>query len=212
MSLARPARALRPLENGLQSIQPMVASGHLGQGAQSFAVGSRRRGLHYRRLRRSSASRRFGRKRGIKENALGRSRGGFSTKVHALVDTQGRPLHVELTPGQQHDCTVAKEIIAVHAQGKAVIADTAYDSDDIIAQVRAQQMKPVICPHPRRKTRPRLDRKNYRKRYRVEVFFHDIKRFRAIATRFEKRALHYLSVVQLVSALVWLPQPEAAAS
>jgi transposase len=143
---------------------------------------------------------------------LGRSRGGFSTKVHALVDTQGRPLHVELTPGQQHDCTVAKEIVAAHARGKALIADTAYDSDEIIAQVRAQQMKPVICPHPRRNKKPRLDRKKYRKRYRVEIFFHDIKRFRAVATRFEKRAIHYLSVVQLVSALLWLPPQEAVAS
>lgn len=93
-----------------------------------------------------------------------------------------------------------------------LIADTAYDSDEIIAQVRAQQMKPVICPHPRRNMRPRLDRKEYRKRYRVEVFFHEIKRFRAIATRFEKRAVHYLSVVQLVSALLWLPPPDAVVS
>ena len=73
-------------------------------------------------------------------------------------------------------------------------------------------MKAVICPHPRRKRKPRIDRKTYRKRYRVEVFFHDIKRFRAVATRFEKRALHYLSVVQLASALLWLPQPEAVPS
>jgi len=84
-------------------------------------------------------------------------------------------------------------MVAAHDQGKALIADTAYDSDEIIAQVRAQQMKPVICPHPRRNIRPPLDRKKYRKRYRVEVFFHDIKRLRAIATRFEKRAVHYLS-------------------
>src|SRR5512142_711115 len=160
--------------------------------------------MYHRRFSGPSSSRCFGWKRGIKENALGRSRGGFSTKVHALVDTQGRPLHLELTPGQQHDCAVAKEIITHHAQGKAVIADTAYDSDEIIAQVRALQMKPVISPHPRRSNKPRLDRKQYRKRYRVEVFFHDIKRFRAVATRFEKRARHYLSVVQLVSTLLWL--------
>jgi len=168
--------------------------------------------MHHRRFSGPSSSRCFGRKRGIKENALGRSRGGFSTKVHALLDTQGRPLHLELTPGQQHDCTVAKEIITHHAQGKAVIADTAYDSDEIISQVRAQQMKPVICPHPRRRKKPRLDRGKYRKRYRVEVFFHDIKRFRAVATRFEKRARHYLSVVQLVSALLWLAPQNAVAS
>ena len=64
----------------------------------------------------------------------------------------------------------------------------------------------------RRSKKPRLDRKKYRKRYRVEVFFHDIKRFRAVATRFEKRARHYLSVVQLVSALLWLAPQDAVAS
>ncbi len=168
--------------------------------------------MHYRRLRRSSTSRCFGRKRGIKINALGHSRGGFSTKVHALVNTEGRPLHVELTPGQQHDSTVAKDIIAGHAQGHALIADTAYDSDEIRAQVLSQQMKPVICPHPNRTRKPRLDRKKYRKRYLVECYFHNIKRFRAVATRFEKNALHFLSLVQLVSALLWIPQPELAAS
>ena len=164
--------------------------------------------MHHRRLRRSSTSRCVGRKRGIKINALGRSRGGFSTKLHALVDTKGRPLHVEVTPGQQHESTGAKDIIREHAQGEAFIADTGYDSDEIIAEVRKQKMKPVICPHPNRIKKPRLDRRKYRKRYLVEVYFHNIKRFRAIATRFEKNARHYLSLVQLVSSLLWIPVPD----
>ncbi len=70
---------------------------------------------------------------------MGHSRGGLSTKVHEFVDTEGRPLHVELTPGQQHDSTVAKDIIAGHAQGHALIADTAYDSDEIRAQVLSRK-------------------------------------------------------------------------
>ena len=73
-------------------------------------------------------------------------------------------------------------------------------------------MRPVICPHPNRKKKARLDRKTYRKRYLVEVYFHNIKRFRAVATRFEKNARHYLSLVQIVSSLLWIPEPEALAS
>ncbi len=69
--------------------------------------------------------------KGIISNALGHSRGGFTTKVHALVDRKGRPLHIELTQGQRHESTVAEDIIAKHARGKALIADTGYDSDAI---------------------------------------------------------------------------------
>jgi transposase len=135
---------------------------------------------------------------------LGRSRGGFSTKVHALVDTKGRPLHVELTPGQQHESTVAQAIISEHARGTAFIADTGYDSDAIRAQLKSLRIKPVICANPTRKKKPRLDRRRYARRYRVEVFFHDLKRFRAVATRFEKTARNYLAILQLACSMIWL--------
>jgi transposase len=102
----------------------------------------------------------------VERNALGRSRGGFSTKLHAVVDRQGRPLRVAVTPGQQHEATIAEQLIE-HAQGNALMADTAYD-------------------------------------YRVEVFFHSLKRFRAIATRYDKTARNYLALVQLACTWLWL--------
>ena len=143
-------------------------------------------------------------KGGVECNALGRSRGGFSTKIHALVDAKARPVYVVLTPGQQHDSTIAEELIA-HARGHVLLADTAYDADRIIAAVRAQGMKPVICNHPTRKyNRRRLDRELYRQRYLVEVFFHNLKRFRAIATRYEKTATNYLALVHLACVCIWL--------
>ena len=135
---------------------------------------------------------------------MGRSRGGVSTKVHALVDTKGRPIHIQITPGQQHESTVAEEIIANHARGEACIGDTGYDSDAIRAQLKSLQIKPVIHANPTRKKKPRLDRKRYAKRYRVEVFFHTLKRFRAVATRFEKTARNYLALLQLACSMVWL--------
>ena len=135
---------------------------------------------------------------------MGRSRGGFSTKIHALVDTKGRPLHVELTPGQQHESTVAAAIIENHARGEALIADTGYDSDAIRDQLRSMRIKPVIHANPTRKRKPRLDRCRYAKRYRVELFFHDLKRFRALATRFEKTARNYLALLHLACSMIWL--------
>jgi transposase len=192
------------VEDRLQSLLQLVAARSLGRDLQGTPVGVRRGWHHPRRLDRPSTPGCFGRKRGIISNALGRSRGGFSTKVHALVDTKGRPLHIELTPGQQHESTVAEAIIASHARGEALIADTGYDSDAIRSQAKSQQIKPVIHANPTRKRKLRLDRRRYAKRYRVEVFFHDLKRFRAIATRFEKTARNYLGFLHLACSMIWL--------
>ncbi len=97
----------------------------------------------------------------------------------------------------------ARELLA-HAHGKAFIADTGYDSNDFLEAVRQRGMKPVIHPQGGRLYKPRLNRKLYRIRYRVECFFHSIKRFRAIATRYEKSARNYLALVQLACATLWL--------
>lgn len=99
---------------------------------------------------------------------------------------------------------MAEELLP-HANGRAFIADTAYDADRIINAVRARGMKPVICNNPTRKyNRRRINRSLYRQRYLVEVFFHNLKRFRAIATRYEKTAQNYLALVQLACVCIWL--------
>jgi transposase len=142
-------------------------------------------------------------KRGIESNALGRSRGGFSTKLHAIVDTKARPLYITLTPGQRHEMVAALDLLS-HANGKALIGDTGYDSNDFVRAVRKRGLKPVIHSKPERKKKHRLDRKLYRQRYLVEIFFHRLKRFRAIATRYEKTARNYLALVQIGCAWLWL--------
>ena len=134
---------------------------------------------------------------------MGRSRGGFSTKLHVVVDTKARPIFITLTPGQRHEMFAADELLK-HARGKALLADTAYDSDEFVAAVRKKGMKPVIHCHPNRKKKRPLARKLYRRRYLVEVFFHNLKRFRAIATRYDKTARNYLALVQLACATLWL--------
>jgi transposase len=101
---------------------------------------------------------------------------------------------------------IAVDELLEHAQGRAFIGDTGYDSDLLVDKVRERGMKVVICNHPKRKNRRRrIDRGLYRKRYLVEVFFHRLKRFRALATRFEKTARNYLALVQLACTLLWLP-------
>ena len=97
------------------------------------------------------------------------------------------------------------EALLPFARGHAFIADTAYDADRIVAAVRERGMKPVICNNPTRKhNRRRMNRKLYRERYQVEVCFHRLKRFRALATRYEKTSRNYLGLVQLACAWLWL--------
>jgi transposase len=86
-----------------------------------------------------------------------------------------------------------------------VIADAGYDSDAIVAAVRGRGMKPVIAMNPTRKNnRRRKSRALYRLRGNVERFFHDIKRFRAVASRYEKTATNFLAAVHVACILVWL--------
>jgi transposase len=159
--------------------------------------------LHHGCLGRSGTSRCRGRKRGVRSNALGRSRGGFSSKIHALVDTHTRPIHIELSPGQQHESTVAEALIE-HLQGGACLADTGYDSNEIIELIERHGIEPVICPNPTRKRPRRYNRRLYKKRYLVEIFFHRLKRFRAIATRYEKTARNYLALIHFACMTMWL--------
>jgi transposase len=108
-----------------------------------------------------------------------------------------------LTPGQRHEMIVADELLA-HSQGKALIADTGYDSNRFRQAVRDKGMKPVIGSKPERPRTLPKSRELYGKRYLVECFFHNLKRFRAIATRFEKTARNFLALTQLACAWLWL--------
>ena len=123
--------------------------------------------------------------------------------MHAIVDTESRPLYLALTPGQRHEMVVAQELLD-HARGHAFIGDTGYDSNDLRREIRARDMKPVIHSKPERKRALPLDRKLYRKRYLVEVFFHILMRVRAFASVYEKSAGIYLALVQVACAWLWL--------
>ena len=99
---------------------------------------------------------------------------------------------------------IAARELLTHARGKALIGDTGYDSNDFRRAIRMRGLKPVIHSKPERRRSLPLDRKLYRKRFHVELFFHHLKRFRAIATRYEKTATSYLARVHLACASIWL--------
>lgn len=91
-----------------------------------------------------------------------------------------------------------------YASGDALIGDTGYDSNEFRADLKARGIKAVISSKPERKRKIPKDRKLYRKRYLVEVFFHELKRFRAIATRYDKTRASYLAFVHIACIALWL--------
>lgn len=135
--------------------------------------------------------------------ALGRSRGGFGTKVHVACDGLGKPVKIILTPGQDHDVTQGPALIA-GSDAKKIIADKGYDSDAFIAAVEARHAEAVIPPRSNRLEERSYDKEEYKNRNVVERFINIIKQCRRVATRYEKTARNFLSVVALAATFVLL--------
>ena len=134
---------------------------------------------------------------------MGKSRGGLSTKIHAAVDALGNPVRLLLTPGQASEYGQA-EVLIDGFTPEAVLADKGYDSDAFIEAIRRSGAEAVI-PSRRNRLQPRpLDRHLYKARNLVERFFQKLKQFRRIATRYERLARNYQSMLSLVSAVIWL--------
>jgi transposase len=135
---------------------------------------------------------------------MGRSRGGLTTKIHALVDANGLPVVLKLSEGQAHDGRSAADMLDGIGPGQTLIADTAYDSDNLRQTMTAQGAWANIKPMSRRIKVPVFSPFLYRYRNLVERFFNKLKHFRAIATRYEKHAANYLALVKLAAARIWM--------
>lgn len=135
--------------------------------------------------------------------ALGRSRGGFSTKLHVACDGLGKPVKFILTPGQDHDVTQGPALIAGSDANK-IIADKGYDSDALIAEIEALGAEPVIPPRSNRLEERSYDKEEYKNRNVVERFINVLKHSRRVATRYEKTARNFLGVVALAATFVLL--------
>ena len=135
---------------------------------------------------------------------MGRSRGGLTTKIHALVDARGLPIALKLTPGQAHDGKSASDMLGTLGEGDVLLADRAYDSDALRTEMAARGAWANIKPMPGRLRRPPFSAFLYRYRNLVERFLSKLKHFRAVATRFEKHSANYLALVKLAAVKIWL--------
>ena len=128
---------------------------------------------------------------------MGRSRGGLTSKIHAVVDTNGLPVRLALTAGEAHDNRLADQLLSRLKFGSMLLADRGYDADWIRAFVATKGALANIPPRCNRREPICFSLYLYRARNLVERFFNKIKHCRRVATRYDKLAANYLAFVQL---------------
>lgn len=147
---------------------------------------------------------------------MGRSQGGISTKVHLKADGRGKPLTVLLTPGQQHESTVFEPLMhqgAIHRPGRGrprirpcrASGDKGYTGRRHRAALRRRGIRQTI---PKLSTEDRsgpFDRDTYHHRHLIENLFARCKQYRALATRYDKRADSFRAAWVIVMTILWLP-------
>jgi len=142
---------------------------------------------------------------------MGRSRGGLTTKIHALVDANGLPITLKITEGQAHDGRSADDMLGSVQAGHILLADRAYDSNRLRETLNNRGAWANVRAISHRKDPPAFSHFLYRQRNAVERFFNKLKHFRAVATRYDKRDDNYLASITLASIRIWLRSYESAA-
>ena len=144
-------------------------------------------------------------KKNASNQALGRSRGGFSTKIHAATIDENTPVALYLTEGHAHDgrqFEVLYESLDEDNVLEAASLDKGYDADRIREQLLVDGIEPVIPPLSCRSKKLYYDQRRYKGRNRIERFFNKIKQFRRIATRYDKLARSFFAALCIVSAFI----------
>jgi len=145
---------------------------------------------------------------------LGRSRGGFGTKIHLVTDGNGLPLAVQISAGQRHESLYAEPVLEavrirqsngrVRTRPKAVAGDKGYSYQRVRRYLRRRRIQDVIPTRKDQRRRPGFDKDQYRRRNVVERCINWLKESRALATRFDKLAVNYLATVKLAMVQQYL--------
>ena len=202
----RAARSLRAEEDPLQSLRALGGQGDLGRAVRNAGPSWRTALAGADRLHRREGPPLHRRRQGGEQSqAIGRSRGGRTTKIHALTDRFCRPLAFLLTGGQAADCKAGALLLERLPACRIVLADKGYDSDAIRRQIEAAGAAPNIPPKINRRWKPCFSPVLYRGRNAIERMFGRLKDFRRIATRYDRLATNYLAAVCLAATVsYWL--------
>jgi len=142
-------------------------------------------------------------KRGAFGNAIGRSRGGRTTKIHALTDARGKPIALTITAGNVHDLVGARDLLALAPVPCRLVADCAYDAKSLRDWLAAHGAEAVIPSNPTRKHPHTYNAEAYKSRNLIERMFCRLKDFRRIAARYDKLARNFLAGIFIVAAITW---------
>jgi transposase len=145
------------------------------------------------------------RRRTKKEGAqsLGRSRGGFSTKIHLATDALGNAVRFILTGGERNDITQAESLVT-DLRADYVIADKGYDAAAFVLKLKGRNSEAVIPSRITCKEQRQIDEHLYKERHLIENQIGKLKHFRRVFSRFDKLAKNYLSFIYLASTVIWL--------
>ena len=135
---------------------------------------------------------------------MGRSRGGLTNKIHALVDAEGRPIHLLLTAGQAGDAPAGREVLARLAPGGILLADKAYDTDDIRAETGERGAFANVPPRVIRKRTFAFSPWLYSQWHQIERFFNRIGQMRGLAPRYDRRPDNCLAALKLAAIRIWI--------
>ena len=195
---------LRSAQDALQPQRSLGRQRRLARGVRGAGGGRRpaRRGVD-RQHACQGAPLGSGRKRGAHRQAIGISRGGRNTKVHAIADGQGRPLAFLLTPGQAADCKAAEHLLIGLRPRCLVHADRAYDSNRIRDLIESQGAVPNIPPKSNRRWKSCFSKSLYKGRNAIERMFCRLKDCRRLATRYDKLAANFLGNIHLAATIMW---------
>ncbi|WP_156394266.1 IS5 family transposase [Methylobacterium sp. Leaf94] len=143
-----------------------------------------------------------GGKGGPWSQAIGRSRGGFTSKIHCLADGRGRPVAFTLTPGSVADITMALPLLEAVVPPKRLIADKAYNAQSLKDWLKSRRVIATIPSTATRTVPYKHSRIAYRRRNRIERLFGHLKNWRRVATRYDRLACNYLAAIALVSCVI----------
>jgi transposase len=195
----RLSNRLWSVDDGLQPLQPLVASWLLAEAARRAGGPGGDKGHRDRQHLRQGAAGEG--KRGRLAQAIDRSRGGWTTKVHALTDVIGRPYALMLTAGNVNDIEAAPTLLERAGECATCSPTKGYDADRLRRSLREIGAVPVIPGRRNRKRSIRYDKQRNRGRHLIENGFCRLKDFRRVATRYDELAANFLSGVALATTV-----------
>ena len=139
------------------------------------------------------------------DQAIGKSKGGLSTKIQAICDVLGNPTGFHFTPGQHHDLEGSDALMNTLTKADATLADKAYDADERMRDKLKEKGCTTAIPSKKNRVNPtNYDKDLYKPRILIENFFAKLKQYRAIATRYDKTAQNFLGAIYMASIVIWL--------